>query len=472
MLILSTISQRINRWLGPFLLRQGIQLRYKLSGGVIRDNARLDAFTLLPLAQKLISLEIHEEISRLGSSKSSWTLFDTPDASNPSNDIDPQLRLAIVERYLRPALIPHETWWNVTQWQFHARLIKWVRSEILQAQYPVRPFRSLPTSAQLTSVLQTQDWATTKQPRHGPMQRLAQPLNGQVFLLYGGGLAVTHIPDPDTSLADYSLPEIVQVAGGLVLPCGPLNALCEKANLYQIWTREYVEQLGDYLQQRTAAHTQGETIVVDVGAGDGKLVQYLQEYLDNRQASTTFQEPKQKGRPQVTAPSTSSQPVMPRLVATDDQSWRIPHAGRVENLTVQEAMDKYAITADVDQTDQIIVLCSWMPMGEDWTHIFREYQVDEYILIGEADDGQCGDNWLTWGNIHYHPDCVAQQVDAVLGEDDATEGVPSSMKNLPAPYQEDGYERKNLDSLTPFQFSRFDCRLSKAGQTVSFRRRR
>lgn len=45
-----------------------------------------------------------------------------------------------------------------------------------------------------------------------------------------------------------------------------------------------------------------------------------------------------------------------------------------------------------------IVLSSWMPMGRDWTAAVRRTpSVREYVLIGEADYGICGDPWLTWG---------------------------------------------------------------------------
>ncbi len=33
-----------------------------------------------------------------------------------------------------------------------------------------------------------------------------------------------------------------------------------------------------------------------------------------------------------------------------------------------------------------------------------ERLVEEYILIGEADDGSCGHNWRTWGNPNFRDD--------------------------------------------------------------------
>mmetsp|Transcript_33069 Transcript_33069/g.80359 ORF Transcript_33069/g.80359 Transcript_33069/m.80359 type:complete len:160 (-) Transcript_33069:4350-4829(-) len=157
-------------------------------------------------------------------------------------------------------------------------------------------------------------------------------------------------------------------------------------------------------------------------------------------------------------------------------SWGISTADKahVEKLTVQQTIEKYVVPSKTisersefedDNVDdiQVIVLCSWMPMGIDWTGMFRNANVDEYILIGECDDGSCGHNWYTWGNVDFY-------------EGNDTEGssppVLSSSVLVP-PYQKDGYERWDMDdALTPFQFSRFDCSFSKSGKTVSFRRRK
>ena len=52
-----------------------------------------------------------------------------------------------------------------------------------------------------------------------------------------------------------------------------------------------------------------------------------------------------------------------------------------------------------------LVLCSWMPMGVDWTRAFRECgSVGEYLLLGEVYDGAVGHNWETWGNPAFADD--------------------------------------------------------------------
>ena len=100
-----------------------------------------------------------------------------------------------------------------------------------------------------------------------------------------------------------------------------------------------------------------------------------------------------------------------------------------------------------------IVVCSWMPMGEDWTADFRACDsVQEYLLIGEADCGCCGDNWCTFGNPGYAP---ATEVAA---------GVP--------PYERDGFSKHYLDDVSRYCLERFDSVAYGGGssQVVAFRR--
>ena len=63
-MVLLSLSTKLNQWLGPFLLRQGIKARYAAAGGILRDNLLADTFCLLPVAQKLIQVEAHDEATR------------------------------------------------------------------------------------------------------------------------------------------------------------------------------------------------------------------------------------------------------------------------------------------------------------------------------------------------------------------------------------------------------------------------
>ena len=47
-----------------------------------------------------------------------------------------------------------------------------------------------------------------------------------------------------------------------------------------------------------------------------------------------------------------------------------------------------------------LVLCCWMPLGQDWTADMRNaLSVVEYVLIGQPHSSMCGHAWLTWGAL-------------------------------------------------------------------------
>jgi hypothetical protein len=263
-----------------------------------------------------------------------------------------------------------------------------------------------------------------------------------------------HVDIPSsTDVSEISTEDILEVVtGGYIKSCGSLNAICQEANFYQFLTKEYIQHLGDYLLERCSPGA----IIVDIGAGDGLLVQCLQDYMkykDSRSNAFGSHNNKKRQQQQKTNKiSSSRRQQLPTIVATDNMEWGIFTKAHVERLSVEQALRKYAhSTSVVDrQEQQVIILCSWMPMGQDWSQLFRDASVDEYILIGEADDGSCGHNWLTWGNP------------AFRGDDDDDAAAP--------PYEIDGYRRWNMDALTQFQFSSFDCSVSKSSKTVSFRK--
>jgi len=296
------------------------------------------------------------------------------------------------------------------------------------------------------------------------------------------------------------------VTKGYIRNCGPLNALCQEANFYQLYSREYVQELGDYLLKRTASRlvageTQRrnqqqnvekdddgifedtpsmspETVVLDIGAGDGLLMHCLRDYMERKVMGLPLSDnrkgnKRRNNRRNVknnTKHHTST--IIPTMAATDDMSWKIFAKAEVEKLAVEQALEKYTRSTNALPKDpntnktpeqqmshpQVIVLCSWMPMGQDWTSHFRAAGVDEYILIGEADDGSCGENWQTWGNPAF---CDRD------GEDSAARGGDGPIP----PYAAEGYQRTDMDALAKYQFSSFDLANSKSSKTVSFRRK-
>ena len=268
-----------------------------------------------------------------------------------------------------------------------------------------------------------------------------------------GAVAITQIPDT-TDLCDAPLEDILEVAtGGHVVHCGPFNTVCEEADIYQMWTQEYVEQLGIYLMDRSSSHNGAsggkETLVIDVGAGDGLLIHFLKDFCLARKKQQEKQ-PKDAR----TNNSNNYRSTMPTFIATDDGSWGIFAKADVEKLNVHDTLSKYVMHKEEGDNREVIILCSWMPMGVDWSKLFRDANVDEYILIGEADDGSCGHNWETWGNA------------AFASQESTNSRPPAAMP----PYQMNGYQRWDMDILSQFQFSRFDNAVSRSSKTVSFRK--
>jgi hypothetical protein len=515
-MVLLTLSKKLSRWLGPNILRYSIPLRYKLGKGVIRDSLITDSYLLMPFAQSLIRIELRDSLKDIqdktgesndetdttaheqsavphSTTQSASKKYATTAAAtsrktktgNKKEDIVHEYykqlseqRVKLLEHILRRSLVPNEKWSDVRNWQFHSRLIKWIRTEYLLAHhgpylqaalynYPylanhpqlqgivkqgnmftrlklwttrsddASVLSNLPTTERLANALDyTNHVKLTKSRRkqQSSMREIAKSLGGQVHIVFGGGLAYADIQsEADTS--SVPLEHLLELVGAQVCQSTLLNVVCEEADAYQLWTRDYIEHLGDYLLKQ-AGLSGRPTTILDVGAGDGLLAAALREYF-------------------VSLQSTDSSLSVPTVIATDNGSWKIPaDKAPVLPLDVDTTLAMYA---NKPEQESVIVLCSWMPMQEDWTAAFRQYKVDEYILIGEADDGQCGDNWATWGNPAYHEDA------------DEHDGSNSEITTL-APYEVDAYERREMAELLPYQLSRYDSHVSKVGTTVSFRR--
>jgi hypothetical protein len=154
---------------------------------------------------------------------------------------------------------------------------------------------------------------------------------------------------------------------------------CDKENdpVFELWTKEYIQAFSDYLSQRAkdlGGKKEKPISILEVGAGNGKLTHFLNREFERKKIENI------------------------KIIATDSGEWMEPRKGKwikitphfpVEILDYKEALKEY-------KPD--IVVCSWMPLGEDWTKDFRDAEsIKEYILIGEADQGCCGHPWETWG---------------------------------------------------------------------------
>jgi hypothetical protein len=212
----------------------------------------------------------------------------------------------------------------------------------------------------------------------------------------------------------------------------PLVRFCAKNNLFEFWSREYIDTLADYIAVQLASPSSppGGLTILELGAGDGCFTHHLTNALKTRIPDTTPW----------------------RAVATDVA----PPLGA---LHVLQADFRSALT----RFRPNIVLCSWMPQGQDWTAAFRQCpSVQQYILIGEVDDGCCGHPFLTWG---MPPPPRGEHAPDGCRTDARDDALP--------PHVADGFERHHLASLSALQLARTTLLPSGASfsHTVAFVRR-
>ncbi|MBP9815539.1 MAG: hypothetical protein KBC63_04425 [Candidatus Levybacteria bacterium] len=193
--------------------------------------------------------------------------------------------------------------------------------------------------------------------------------------------------------------------------------------IFEFLNEEHLNALSDYLIQRSealGASDDSPVSILEVGAGNGRLSHFLQEQLNLK-----F-------------------PGKANITATDSGKLGLESVFPVEKIDHEKALKKYKPK---------IVICSWMPNRVDFTESFRAAKsVNEYILIGEADGGCCGDDWLTWG------------ISSSLGEN------RNGNKKV-APYIADGFVREKLEAISAYQI----CRSDEPGfygksVTISFKR--
>lgn len=424
---------------------------------------------------------------------------DTKRLENEKRKTNP--RLYAFESVLRPILVPKDEWADIERWRFHTRFCKWLRAEYLICKYSedirralsvytklnVTPlltkkkypdilryglfqsilqyigrnkefenhslptyYAPLPSISTLENTFQMKDWLkakATKSDDFVEMRRIATNMLNGTIREFGSNVQIPII-DPDTSVQKLNMEEILEVAGCQVSHFNAFNAICEECGIFEFWTEEYVSTLANYLLDRCSQYD-GPTVIIDIGAGDGTLIHYLDRYIHEAMSgyghnsgliSLKKSSPKSKHK--------VSQ-VKPTLIAVDDGSWSIQPKASVLKMDYKRALQRYQPYDDSGKKKhQLIIITSWMPMFVDWTQTYRDFGVDEYILIGQSDDGNCGDNWLTWGNNEYR--------------DEDHPSVP--------PHVHDGFERIDLHEISKLQFSRFDTQKSNSSSTVSFRK--
>ncbi len=424
-------------------------------------------------------------------------------------------RIQILDQYVRPALLPtgsekdfkQNIYANAHNNGQYDHFVKWIRGEYLIAKYglavqqAVKRYPALrDDAAGLSSVGETK--GIDGDEVEVPLDLILPKVETIIDAFGMEGWSRTKVPvsswvDTDANAVNshdnISIENIIHnKLHGQISYSGPLNAYFEmrrREDSYELWNYNYIFGLAKYLLDRIKEMDSTESVpvnttILDAGAGDGRLIYFLRRAMHEIRTSNSSPAPANislrrkngKSNRSTTAKmkAKSQTFTMPTLIATDDGSWKAPMYSskhiEVEKLSAIEAVAKYAPASSEQRVDgessRLIVLCSWMPPGHDWTADFRKPQssihspgesglgiVDEYILIGECDDGSCGHNFFTWGNPN-----------AYESEDGSESSVPI------APYAEDGYTRFELEDLSLLQISRFDCKRSSESKTVSFRR--
>mmetsp|Transcript_33073 Transcript_33073/g.80374 ORF Transcript_33073/g.80374 Transcript_33073/m.80374 type:complete len:458 (+) Transcript_33073:173-1546(+) len=422
-MVVLTASKYVTRWIGPPLMRLGLDLKGALTRMTAKvkspssSSVLVDWICLLPYSQRLLSVRLYDDLKVLENSS-----IGNGDDDQTTRRLRDQ-RIEVFEKTFRPVFLPTETWGDVRSsltsdrsstaatnatyssssssfyrgWGDDVRLVAWLRREILTVYYGIElrqslisyptlrqspqlvrrrssPLlsslfgllsssssfsggsnkddihhdnRSLPSSQTVIKAfgLLGHGGSRDQKPKNVQVQQkdtqavrrtmihTAEKLGGAVLsqpssqTTTGGDeddpfyLNHVEIPDEDASTKRIPFADIVNLVSGghtSVNPetLGPLNLLCEEANVYQWWTQEYVTHLGDYLWARACSssssssssssksnssnnnddnHRKKKTLIIDIGAGDGLLIRHLTEYIQHKiglkeAAATTAQQ--------------------------------------------------------------------------------------------------------------------------------------------------------------------------------------
>lgn len=216
------------------------------------------------------------------------------------------------------------------------------------------------------------------------------------------------------------------------------------AGQYEVLNREFVSALAGYLIDRAGVIQEGPdkpVSILEVGAGIGKLSRFLEFFFDEM----------------------AEDRINLNAVDTGEFSLTSALGPNVEQLDYEEGLRRYKPS---------IVICSWMPLDEDWTQAMRDTpSVQEYILIGEGSGGCCGAQWETWGNTDNltHSMRVLLLEDEKMGDEERSviETKIKELESMIPPSEADGFSRYPIEHLTDLQTGIHE-RLHS--ETVSFRR--
>ena len=295
---------------------------------------------------------------------------------------------ADLESKLRPLLLPHEDWSDTGAWRGNTRLLAWLRSEVIlrhpgtQRLLPAAEAELLPAG----ELPRLPDAAMVRRlfERTRPDGDVRPPARRSETGEAAREAASAATESATGCTRHVSFAEVLHGAGGLVRGRGVLNAFCERHGFYEVLTQELVAALAAHIRARLPAlqaaaaveascnpaeEGEGEgdggdeypVVILEVGAGSGALSFHLREALRGEACE---------------------------VVACDSGAQALPGA----KYPLGEAMLETSHEAALRITRPSMVLCAWMPMGRDLSRAFRRCEsVQEYVLLGEADDGACGD---------------------------------------------------------------------------------
>jgi len=314
-------------------------------------------------------------------------------------------------------------------------------SALLYENYP-----NLVSYQKLVSTFGLQQWNKNPQHREDELQR---------------ALEAALLKDCAT-VWDWTLEDTLECIGCCIVGMNEFNFYCEENKIYDFLTQDYITELGKYLYKRSRKISKDkgkrEITILEVGAGEGKLGASLDRELEKR------------GKREVDI----------KLVMTDLGTWRLNgvESQRVKKLDYKNAIDKF---------NPDIVLCAWMPLGVDWSWYFRQKEsIEEYILMGEVDDGCCGDKWLTWGYIdedsrtdlvdsdqaEVHSIDLFDWIGRKFQKRKAKEVVSNPEEQALPPYEQDHFARLELPEISKYQICRYDKeQYASNSKTVAFKRR-
>ena len=247
-----------------------------------------------------------------------------------------------------------------------------------------------------------------------------------------------------SDLSQWTAEDVLEACGCYIYGTSPFNAFCEEEGVYDLYTQEYVDGL--------AQHLKGRRLVLEVGAGSGRLSYLLRRRLGDKT----------------------------EVIATDSGSW-----SRMKGHRPKYPVAKCDYKTALSLYDPDVVITAWMPMNQDWTPTFREKSsVQEYILIGNPES--CGKSWESWGlkrtnafdpsissltrmpSVDKWPLDLFEWMSGSTGQLEPEE-IEIAKYNLPAPFEKDGFTKVELSTLSRLQLSRYD-RILRSGnsKTVSF----